>query len=30
MLSDSLAAATKIGWTDTIQQINELLNPPPQ
>ena len=29
VLSDSLAAATKIGWTDAIQQITELLNPPP-
>ena len=31
VLSDSLAAAAKIGWTDAVQQINELLNPqPPQ
>ena len=29
VLGDSLAAATKIGWTDRVQQINELLNPPP-
>ncbi|MGA2826055.1 MAG: CHAT domain-containing protein [Streptosporangiaceae bacterium] len=28
-LGDSLAAATKLGWTDMVQQINELLNPPP-
>ena len=30
VLGDSLAAATKIGWTDMVQQINELLNPRPQ
>ena len=30
VLGDTLAAATKIGWTDQIQQINELLNPRPQ
>ena len=29
VLEISLAAATKIGWTDAIQQITELLNPPP-
>ena len=29
VLGASLAAATKIGWTDAIQQITELLNPPP-
>ena len=29
VLEISLAAATKIGWTDTIQEINGLLNPPP-
>ena len=29
VLGDSLAAATKIGWTDMAQQISELLNPPP-
>jgi len=28
VLGDSLAAATKIGWTDAIQQISKLLNPP--
>ena len=28
VLGDSLAAATKIGWTDMAQQISELLNPP--
>src|ERR1019366_1833661 len=28
VLGDSLAAATKIGWTDAIQRISELLNPP--
>ena len=26
VLADSLAAATKIGWTDMVQQINDLLN----
>ena len=26
VLADSLAAATKIGWTDAVQRINELLN----
>jgi hypothetical protein len=25
VLGDNLAAATKIGWTDVLQQINELL-----
>ena len=30
LLDDSLAAATKIGRTDMVQQINELLNPPPR
>lgn len=30
VLSDSLAAATKIGWTDGVQQINDLLNRPQQ
>ena len=30
VLGDSLAAATKIGWTDTVQQINYLLNPRPK
>ena len=30
VLGDGLAAATKIGWTDVVQQINELLNPPPK
>jgi len=30
VLGDSLAAATKIGWTDRVQQINELLNRPSQ
>jgi hypothetical protein len=30
VLSDALAAATKIGWTDLAQQITELLNQPPQ
>jgi tetratricopeptide (TPR) repeat protein len=30
VLSDSLAAATKIGWTDAIQQIHDLLNRPQQ
>jgi tetratricopeptide (TPR) repeat protein len=28
VLSDSLAAATKIGWTAGVQQINDLLNRP--
>ena len=28
VLETSLAAATKIGWTDAIQQISELLNQP--
>jgi hypothetical protein len=28
VLGASLAAATKIGWTDMIQEISELLNPP--
>ena len=28
VLGDSLAAATKIGWTDLAQQISELLNRP--
>ncbi len=28
VLSDSLAAATKIGWTAEVQQINDLLNRP--
>jgi tetratricopeptide (TPR) repeat protein len=30
VLGDSLAAAAKLGWTDLVQQINELLNPPPE
>ena len=30
VLRDSLAAAAKLGWTDTVQQINHLLNPPSQ
>ena len=30
VLGASLAAATKLGWTDMAQQINELLNPPPK
>ena len=30
VLGDSLAAAAKLGWTDMVQQINELLNPPPE
>jgi hypothetical protein len=30
VLSDSLAAATKIGWTAQVQQINDLLNRPQQ
>jgi len=30
VLSASLAAATKIGWTDAVQQINDLLNRPQQ
>ena len=30
VLGDSLAAAAKIGWTDTVEKITELLNPPPQ
>jgi hypothetical protein len=30
VLGDSLAAATKIGWTEGIKQINQLLNPGPQ
>jgi hypothetical protein len=30
VLGDALAAATKIGWTDVVQQINELLNLRPQ
>jgi hypothetical protein len=25
VLGDTLAAATKIGWTELVQQINELL-----
>ena len=29
VLSDALAAATMIGWTDLAQQISKLLNPPP-
>ena len=28
VLSDSLSAATKIGWTAEVQQINDLLNRP--
>ena len=27
VLGDTLAAATKLGWTDTVQQISELLSP---
>jgi hypothetical protein len=30
VLSDSLAAATKLGWTAQVQQINDLLNRPQQ
>jgi len=30
VLSDALAAATTIGWTDLAQQITKLLNPPPE
>jgi hypothetical protein len=30
VLSDALAAATKIGWTDLAQRISQLLNQPPQ
>ena len=30
VLGDSLAAATKIGWTDLAQQISDLLDPPPE
>jgi hypothetical protein len=30
VLSHALAAATMIGWTDLVQQISKLLNPPPQ
>jgi hypothetical protein len=30
VLGASLAAATKLGWTSMIQQINDLLNPPKQ
>jgi hypothetical protein len=30
VLGEALAAATKIGWTDRAQQINELLNEQPQ
>ena len=30
VLGDSLAAAAKLGWTDMVQQISELLNPQPQ
>ena len=26
VLGDSRASATKIGWTDTVQQIDEMLN----
>jgi tetratricopeptide (TPR) repeat protein len=29
VLGDALAAATKLGWTGLVQQINELLNPQP-
>ena len=28
VLGDSLAAATKLGWTGIAQEISELLNPP--
>ena len=30
VLGDSLAAAAKLRWTDLVQQINQLLNPPPE
>jgi hypothetical protein len=30
VLGDTLAAATKIGWTDMVQPISELLSPRPQ
>ena len=29
VLGEALVAATKIGWTDEAQQINQLLQPPP-
>ena len=30
VLTASLAAATKIGWTELVQQISDLLDQPPQ
>jgi hypothetical protein len=30
VLEASLAAAAKLGWTDMVQQISQLLDPPPE